>query len=284
MTRVILVTGADLAAEALELLSGYDVVFTGARPSEDDIVDLCRRHDPVAIIVRYGRVGAPAIAAAPSLKVISKHGSGTDTIDKAAAGARGIAVMAAAGANAAAVAEHALALLLACAVTGTYRPEIPAWARLLFLSSPGTWLQLLMFDRFPQSAIAGLLREESTYTAKERTREANRIARDPRLLGIARQLVATFTPYDLRRAGLDNDLVQLAAIAQLPLERIRCPTLIAHGTADEVVPYASLEHAAKGLRAAGIEVETLSCPGVGHGIDQNGLVRAAEFLHKALTG
>lgn len=64
----------------------------------------------------------------------------------------------------------------------------------------------------------------------------------------------------------------------------RPPVLLAHGTADEVVPYASLEHAANGLQAAGIAVETLSCPGIGHGIDQNGLVRAAEFLHKVLTG
>jgi D-3-phosphoglycerate dehydrogenase len=53
--------------------------------------------------------------AAPSLKVISKHGSGTDTIDKQAAAARGIQVVAAVGANAAAVAEQAMALLLACA-------------------------------------------------------------------------------------------------------------------------------------------------------------------------
>jgi D-3-phosphoglycerate dehydrogenase len=53
--------------------------------------------------------------AAPSLKVISKHGSGTDTIDKQAAAARGIEVVAAVGANAPAVAEHAMALLLACA-------------------------------------------------------------------------------------------------------------------------------------------------------------------------
>jgi D-3-phosphoglycerate dehydrogenase len=45
--------------------------------------------------------------------VISKHGSGTDTIDKAAAAARGIQVVAAVGANAAAVAEQAMALLLA---------------------------------------------------------------------------------------------------------------------------------------------------------------------------
>jgi D-3-phosphoglycerate dehydrogenase len=110
-----LVTGADLAPEALALLREYDVVFSGKTPSEDDIVGLCRRHDPVAVIVRYSKVGAPAMDAAPSLRVISKHGSGTDTIDKVAAEARGIEVVAAVGANAAAVAEHALALLLACA-------------------------------------------------------------------------------------------------------------------------------------------------------------------------
>jgi len=110
-----LVTGADLAPEALALLGDYEVVFAGKTPTEDDIVALCRRHDPVAIIVRYSKVGAAAMEAAPSLRVISKHGSGTDTIDKVAAETRGIKVVAAVGANAAAVAEQALALLLACA-------------------------------------------------------------------------------------------------------------------------------------------------------------------------
>lgn len=112
---VFLVTGADLAAEALALLGDFEVVYAGAKPTEADLIALCRQHDPVAIIVRYGRVGAAVMDAAPGLRVISKHGSGTDTIDKVAAAARGIAVVAAAGANAAAVAEHALALLLACA-------------------------------------------------------------------------------------------------------------------------------------------------------------------------
>lgn len=110
-----LVTGNDLAQQALALLGGFEIVYAGKAPTEDDIVALCRRHDPVAIVVRYGKVGAAAMDAAPSLKVISKHGSGTDTIDKVAAKARGIQVAAAAGANAAAVAEQALALLLACA-------------------------------------------------------------------------------------------------------------------------------------------------------------------------
>ena len=112
---VFLVTGADLAQEALALLGDYEVVFAGKTPTEEDIVALCKRHDPVAIIVRYSKVGAAAMDAAPSLKVISKHGSGTDTIDKVAAQARSVKVVAAVGANAAAVAEQALALLLACA-------------------------------------------------------------------------------------------------------------------------------------------------------------------------
>ena len=111
----IVVTGADLAPQAIALLEGHEIVYAGKTPTEDDLVALCRAHDPVAIIVRYGKVGAAVMDAAPSLRVISKHGSGTDTIDKAAARARGIEVVAAAGANAAAVAEQALALLLACA-------------------------------------------------------------------------------------------------------------------------------------------------------------------------
>ena len=112
---VILVTGADLADPAVALLKDYDLHYAGARPTEAALIGLVSTLDPIALIVRYGKVTPAVIAAAKSLRVISKHGSGIDTIDVAAAKARGIAVCAAAGANAAAVAEHAIALILACA-------------------------------------------------------------------------------------------------------------------------------------------------------------------------
>ncbi|BDB29959.1 hydroxyacid dehydrogenase (plasmid) [Cupriavidus sp. P-10] len=112
---VIIVTGADLAPEALALLGDYEVVFAGKKPQTADLVDLARQHNPVGIIVRYGSVTAEVMDAAPALKVISKHGSGIDVIDQKAAAERDIAVKAAVGANAAAVAEHAWALILACA-------------------------------------------------------------------------------------------------------------------------------------------------------------------------
>jgi D-3-phosphoglycerate dehydrogenase / 2-oxoglutarate reductase len=116
----VLVTAADLAPQALEILDQFEVVFAGRQPSEDDIAALCAQHKPVGIIVRYGKINARIMdACGPSLQVISKHGSGIDVIDQAAAAARGVAVRAAVGANAAAVAEHAWALILACAKSVT---------------------------------------------------------------------------------------------------------------------------------------------------------------------
>ena len=112
---VVLVTGADLAEQAVALLSSFDIVYAGKTPGEDDLVALSRQYQPVAIIARYGRISERVMEASASLRVVSKHGTGIDTIDSEAAKRRGIAVKAATGANAPAVAEHTWALILACA-------------------------------------------------------------------------------------------------------------------------------------------------------------------------
>jgi D-3-phosphoglycerate dehydrogenase len=79
------------------------------------LADFVRARDPHALFVRFGRIDAQVLEAAPSLHVIARHGSGLGAIDLECARARGIVVTATQGANAVAVAEHALALLLACA-------------------------------------------------------------------------------------------------------------------------------------------------------------------------
>jgi len=111
----VLITGADLAPQALELLRKFQIVYAGKAPDEDDLVRLAEQHQPVAIIVRYGRVPARVMDASRNLRVIAKHGAGIDTIDVEAAKERGIAVRAAVAANADAVAEHTWALILAAA-------------------------------------------------------------------------------------------------------------------------------------------------------------------------
>jgi D-3-phosphoglycerate dehydrogenase / 2-oxoglutarate reductase len=111
----IVVTAADLAQEAVALLADFDLVYAGKTPDEETLVRICTERQPVALIVRYSTISARIMDTSANLAVISKHGAGIDTIDLEAAKARNIAVRAASGANAAAVAEHAFALILACA-------------------------------------------------------------------------------------------------------------------------------------------------------------------------
>ncbi|MEM8751941.1 MAG: NAD(P)-dependent oxidoreductase [Pseudomonadota bacterium] len=68
-----------------------------------------------AILVRTAPLTADMIAAAPRLRVVSKHGVGCDNIDVAAARKAGAEIAVTADANAQAVAEHTMALLLAAA-------------------------------------------------------------------------------------------------------------------------------------------------------------------------
>lgn len=63
----------------------------------------------------------------------------------------------------------------------------------------------------------------------------------------------------------------------------RPPMLLVHGTQDEIVPYQSLDMSAQALTALDVPVETLSCPGLGHGIDPAGLQAGGAFLQKVLT-
>lgn len=61
------------------------------------------------------------------------------------------------------------------------------------------------------------------------------------------------------------------------------PVLLIHGTADPVVPFASLAGAEAALAGAGFSVETMERPGLGHGIDGEGAARAAAFLARHLA-
>lgn len=60
------------------------------------------------------------------------------------------------------------------------------------------------------------------------------------------------------------------------------PTLLVHGTADEVLPAGLTLQAMQALGGAGVPVEYHLIPGLGHGIDETGLRMAADHLVRAL--
>jgi len=106
--------GSDAEERAKAL--GSVRVFTGR--GADDENELARRigNSQIAINIRaHAHFSEAVLAACPALRMISIWGTGTDNIDLAAAARRGVTVCNTAGVNAIAVAEHALALMLAVA-------------------------------------------------------------------------------------------------------------------------------------------------------------------------
>ncbi|MDO6415167.1 dienelactone hydrolase family protein [Sphingomonas sp. BIUV-7] len=85
-------------------------------------------------------------------------------------------------------------------------------------------------------------------------------------------------------AGIIGISGMLVAPETLEAEiRSRPPVLLIHGTADNVVPFRSLELASKALTAAGVPVETHVSPGVAHSVGQDGLSAAAAFAVRVLA-
>jgi phospholipase/carboxylesterase len=85
-------------------------------------------------------------------------------------------------------------------------------------------------------------------------------------------------------AGIVGFSGRLVAPELLQAElRTRPPMLLIHGTDDPVVSFDCLAEAETALTAAGVPVETLSCVGVEHSIDAEGLQRGGQFLQRVLS-
>lgn len=113
---VALVTAMHLSPEAQKIITdaGGEVAFMPDPVDEDTLIARFAQGPVDAVVLRGSKpFTARVLDAAPHLKVIAKNGAGVDSVDIECATRRGVAVMVAAGANAEAVAEHAIAMMLA---------------------------------------------------------------------------------------------------------------------------------------------------------------------------
>ncbi len=90
-------------------------------PTQDALAAALPNADAVIIVAEQPVLTAASIATAPRLRIAARMGAGTDNFDIAALTARRIPLLTTGAANAAAVAEHALYLLLALAKRGPAR-------------------------------------------------------------------------------------------------------------------------------------------------------------------
>ncbi|MDH1572821.1 2-hydroxyacid dehydrogenase [Pseudomonas sp. GD03746] len=111
-TVLVLVETVDDYLHLLEQ-AGYRLIRAPSAPLRADAIQ--RHGTEIDAVLTRGPLGLTAaeIQALPSLQIICVIGAGYEHVDLAAAAARGITVTNGAGANAAAVADHTLAMLLA---------------------------------------------------------------------------------------------------------------------------------------------------------------------------
>jgi D-3-phosphoglycerate dehydrogenase len=106
------------ALERLKERGAQTLIVESGDPGE--IRKAFAEFDPDAALSRMHPIDADAIEAAPSLRIIAKHGTGVDNVDLNAATQRKVAVMFSLGANSRSVAEHAFGLIFALARNTAY--------------------------------------------------------------------------------------------------------------------------------------------------------------------
>ncbi|POF34391.1 alpha/beta hydrolase [Roseibium marinum] len=106
------------------------------------------------------------------------------------------------------------------------------------------------------------------------------------LVGFSQGAMMTFQ-CGLRRRTAPATLVGFSGL--LPgVDRLRgintqSPVLIVHGTDDDVVPCHHAEAAHKALGSAGVAATLHELSGLGHGIDERGMVLGGRFLEKSFS-
>lgn len=111
MKKVLIPTKLDGVASKILTENGNYTVVQDSQSSFDEVI--AANPDAYALIVRSEAVTAETIDKLPNLKVIVRAGAGYNTIDTKYARKRGVDVMNTPGANANAVAEEVIALILA---------------------------------------------------------------------------------------------------------------------------------------------------------------------------
>jgi len=147
--------------------------------------------------------------------------------------------------------DRVWALVLECAISGRFvvpRAVVISYWLLYYNAILGLQRRLIKNRR--RSAIKMFVAGDGSLDPKEVERMIDTVSTDPDRLRILDQLVAVMMPPSHRRIGTENDMRQFGAIEPMELERINCPSLIIHGTADADVPFSHGEHSARSIPGA----------------------------------
>ena len=160
--------------------------------------------------------------------------------------------------------ERLWSLILLCAVSKEYIIENDSLLGRIFMSDTIADLGLWVFDfitrHWPLYSLTKLMEVESTLNKDEIKKFIEDIKKSPTQIEWYKEFLRSTMPLSVRKSGLDNDLKQLKTVGDYPLEEIKVPTLIVHGTADKDVPITHAEFANSKI----LNSSLISLEGVGH--------------------
>jgi pimeloyl-ACP methyl ester carboxylesterase len=151
--------------------------------------------------------------------------------------------------------ERTWALILECAVTQKYtiNPENlfgKIYYGFLMFNDPFVWLSNALAELAPSLIAMTTIDMESSLDSRQTFKLVDDIVHDEQRVKVLKDIMKSMSPGELRRKGMDNDMEQLAKVKDLPLNKIKTPTLIIHGTNDADVPLANAELAAQEISNA----------------------------------
>ncbi|MBU1277328.1 MAG: alpha/beta hydrolase [Proteobacteria bacterium] len=148
-------------------------------------------------------------------------------------------------------------LISECGVSMTYGKQLKSSQKMfmhLMFNDPTLWLYEQYEHLAPESTLRSFIKLESTLDKEHVEALVKSVEADPARSGYMLDMIGTMCPISLRRDGLENDLLQLAAIDKLPLDKITAPTLVVHGDHDADVPMAHAQNVAQHVAGAELMV------------------------------
>lgn len=126
------------------------------------------------------------------------------------------------------------ALVAADAVVSQYLLPANAGpvAQALFLSGPGEQLISYFTRHYPKQSLQEFLRQESFLRPEQIDVQIEAALKDPLQTRLLLRFSRSISEYARRKAGVENDIATLGQLPDLPVEKIRCPAFIVHGTHD----------------------------------------------------
>lgn len=213
-----------------------------------------------AWIAGTGQVAAEHLDSAPGLKVVARYGVGVEAVDLEAARQRGVVVTNTPGANSSAVADHALALLLAAArqlAEGDRRVRRGDWKALRGREIGAMTIGIWGFGRIGQGVAQRLSGFGSTLLACDPYLDADRAA----ALGVRPASAAELAACDAVSLNAPGGSTLVTAAW---LEQVRPGLLLVNSASADLVDEEALAAALRDGRVAGYAADSVAGDTAGH--------------------